>query len=88
MSGLACRFRNTRGRKVSIAVVAAADACRHLAMIAWMTSGKLPPWDAPATALIIQVCSESLIFTSSARRCSTGPASSGGRDDIEGLFRS
>ncbi|PZS21267.1 MAG: hypothetical protein DLM61_28250 [Pseudonocardiales bacterium] len=75
-------------RKVSIAVAAAAaEVRRHLAMIAWI-SGRLLPCDALATAVVMQVCSEPLISASFARSCSTVPASSGGRDNIErGSFR-
>src|SRR5918997_5570871 len=55
-------------------------------MTAW-TSGRLLPCDALATMLVRQVCSEPLISTSFVWSCSTGSASSGGRDDIDGSFR-
>src|SRR5947209_2481658 len=75
-------------RKMLIAdAAAAADVCRHLAMIAWV-SGRRWPCDALAAALVMQVCSEPLISTSFTRSCSTGPASSGGSDDIERLLPS
>ncbi len=70
-------------RKVSIAAAAlAAEACRHLATTAW-TSGRSLPCDARVTALVSQLCSESLISTSLAWSRLRGPTSSGSRDDIE-----
>jgi hypothetical protein len=73
-------------RKMSIAVAAAAaERCRHRAMIAW-TAGRLP-CDALVKALVMHVCSEPLIATSFARSCSTESVSSDGNDNIERLLR-
>jgi hypothetical protein len=69
-------------RKASTAVAAAAaEDCRHLAMTAWASVKLLV-----SNALVMQACSELLISTSLFRSFSTGPASSGGRDDIERLL--